>query len=400
MATHVAFFLSPLSRYAAYLRNTVSILETYHGEMPLAHFLKLYFKSEKKFGANDRRQIATLCYRYFRLGNWGNTLPVSEKVLLAEFLMAGSDSPILMAEPVRWSVDGSKHLFRNGEPTGILLIPEQHCPWHHLLQPETQLAAYTASFMEQPDLFLRVRPGKREEVLSALQAAHIPFKSEAPDTLRLPNTSKMDTLLKMNRDVVVQDLNSQRCGEIIKRVIPALDGAVWDVCAASGGKSMLLWDLYNGIKELTVSDIRKSILKNLNIRFREANITGYKALVLDAAQRLTRGSLSRQQQVIIVDAPCSGSGTWARTPEQHQYFDPGALSGFHEKQFRICLHAARFLADEGYLIYITCSVFETENIAVVERLSKEGNYTILHSEVLDGTRIKADSMFLAILKKG
>jgi 16S rRNA (cytosine967-C5)-methyltransferase len=374
-------------------------LEAYHGEMPLAHFLKLFFKSEKKFGANDRRQIAALCYRYFRLGNWGKTLPLPQRVLLAEFLMAGSDSPLLQVESIVWSVDGNKRLFKNGQPTVIILSPNQHSPWHHLLQPEILLADYTASFMEQPDLFIRIRPGRREKVLSALQAANIPYQSEAPNALRLPNASKIDTLLSMNKDVVIQDLNSQRCGDIIKKYIPSLQGPVWDVCAASGGKSLLLWDLYNGIKELTVSDIRESILKNLHARFRDANITGYKTLVLDATQRLLANIISKPQQVILVDAPCSGSGTWARTPEQHFYFNPNTLNEFHEKQFRICTHASAYLAKEGYLIYITCSVFETENEAVIQRFTKESKLKILHTAVLDGTRIKSDSMYIAIMQK-
>src|SRR5690606_27157702 len=104
--------------------------------------------------------------------------------------------------------------------------------------------------------------------------------------------------------------------------------SVWDCCAASGGKSILAKDILKNI-QLTVSDIRKSILINLEKRFASAGIKAYTAKVADLtdpsfshsplapSERFSRaGTHHSAFDLIICDAPCSGSGTWARTPEQ------------------------------------------------------------------------------------
>lgn len=387
-----------MSRFSAYLRNAAHILGTYHGKIPLAQYLKDFFKKDGKYGANDRRQISALCYKYFRLGKWAEALPVTERILLAAYYLNGEASPVLLAGSINWQIHEDKTLLRNGVQTGIYLTFEAHTPWHHLFQPQINVTAYVSAFLAQPDLFLRVRPRNQENVYQQLQLAGIDFQRETGDAIRLPNASKVDAILAVNKEVVVQDLNSQQCGWVIKKHIPQLNGPVWDVCAASGGKSLLLYDLYKGIKDLMVSDIRNSILHNLHNRFREAGIKNYRAQVLDATKAISASKIGNTPHIILIDAPCSGSGTWARTPEQHYYFEPDRLNKFHEQQILICKNAGEHLAFGGYLIYITCSVFYLENEAVVNKVLEALPLKLIHQEILDGTRIKADSMFVAIMQ--
>ena len=89
-STDVLSFLQ-VSRYHSYLNSAKEILSVYNGSEPLASFLKKYFSQYKKHGSNDRKQIAQLCYCYFRSGKALTDIPVEEKFLSVSFFV-----PILM----------------------------------------------------------------------------------------------------------------------------------------------------------------------------------------------------------------------------------------------------------------------------------------------------------------
>ncbi|MCH5721051.1 hypothetical protein [Niabella hibiscisoli] len=95
--------------------------------------------------------------------------------------------------------------------------------------------------------------------------------------------------------------------------------------------------------ELTVSDIRSSIIFNLKKRFQEARINNYRAFVADA----THANPGKQFDLIIADVPCSGSGTWARTPEQLLYFEPTSIASFVKLQLAITTNAIQYLKPGG-----------------------------------------------------
>jgi 16S rRNA (cytosine967-C5)-methyltransferase len=153
-----------------------------------------------------------------------------------------------------------------------------------------------------------------------------------------------------------------------------------------------------GKVELTVSDIRRSILYNLEKRFATAGIAGYKRFVADIAG--SAGSLPlSEQDLIICDAPCTGSGTWGRTPEQLFFFNDSEITRYAELQKIISSSAIRYLKAGGHLLYITCSVFRDENEEVVKYLSDSYNLSVLEMRVIKGYDKKADTMFAALLKK-
>ena len=172
---------------------------------------------------------------------------------------------------------------------------------------------------------------------------------------------------------------------------------VWDCCAASGGKSILIHDLYPEAK-LTVSDIRKTILINLAKRFQQAGITGYRSIVADLTNSklpITHSSFD----LIVCDAPCTGSGTWSRTPEQLYFFDEQKIVYYSNLQQKISGEAARYLKSGGYFLYITCSVFKKENEEVIKKLQIDGGLKLVKMELLKGYEQKADTLFAALLQK-
>ena len=162
----------------------------------------------------------------------------------------------------------------------------------------------------------------------------------------------------------------------------------------------MLKDLQPGV-QLTVSDKRQTILRNLVDRFSLYKHQQPTKYVLDAADEHELQSKlgDRQFDNIICDAPCSGSGTWARTPEQLFFFKEEYISDFASLQQTIAGNTVRFLKSGGRLIYITCSVFRKENEAVVDAVIEQHKLTIEHQELINGTERKADSMYIAVLRK-
>jgi 16S rRNA (cytosine967-C5)-methyltransferase len=148
--------------------------------------------------------------------------------------------------------------------------------------------------------------------------------------------------------------------------------------------------------ELTVSDIRSSVLANLNKRLAKAGWKNYTQLEVDLTK--TTPHLP-QQQLIICDAPCSGSGTWGRTPENIRFFTEEHIRHYTERQRAILAHILPLLQAGGYLLYITCSVFREENEEMVAWLLQEGGMELVKQEVIQGYRQQADTMFGALLRK-
>jgi 16S rRNA (cytosine967-C5)-methyltransferase len=244
-------------------------------------------------------------------------------------------------------------------------------------------------------------------VKEKLLKAQIDFKQMNSSCLSLPNASKIEDTIALDREAVVQDYSSQQIGVYFKFAISNSKSKInaWDCCAASGGKSLLLHDLKPEI-DLTVSDLRESILLNLKKRFAHAGIENYKSFVAD----LTSAQLpsSRKYDLIICDAPCTGSGTWSRTPEQLYFFSEKKIEDYAELQKKIVSKIIPYLKQEGFLVYITCSVFKKENEEMVQFIRNKfpleliqipGRMPQSDGELLEGYDKKADTMFAALFRK-
>ena len=112
-------------------------------------------------------------------------------------------------------------------------------------------------------------------------------------------------------------------------------------------------------------------------------------------------ALFKEQQfdVIIADVPCSGSGTWARTPEQKLSFNMEQLNKFSELQYHMVINLIPFLKKGGSLYYSTCSVYQKENTEVINKLISTSSLELIQSKMIIGINENADSMFVAELKR-
>ena len=100
--------------------------------------------------------------------------------------------------------------------------------------------------------------------------------------------------------------------------------------------------------------------------------------------------------LIIADVPCTGSGTWPRTPEQLTFFHKKEIGSYAVLQRKIVENAVPHLAANGYFLYVTCSVFKKENEENVAFIQQKFQLKLLSMEYLKGYEMQADTLFVAL----
>jgi 16S rRNA (cytosine967-C5)-methyltransferase len=388
-----------------YIRSSIAIIGLYQGDIPLSVFLKNHFSANKKFGSKDRKYITQLCYNYFRLAPVIRNEDLATGIKIALFLCNDSIGEWASLFDEYWQQNWSEKLVDR-----VAFIQSKYAsitslsifPFNHLLSKDINHHLFSLSHCIQPDLYIRVRPAKKEKVLNSLKEANILFEIVENNTIRLLNGTKLETIVAVDEDIVIQDLSSQRVGamlEKIKTVNSANGFSVWDCCAASGGKSILANDIFENI-QLTVSDIRQSILHNLHSRLNRAGVNPLNSFLIDLSRPIDfNKSINKNQfDLVICDAPCSGSGTWSRTPEQLSFFDDKKVEAFQQLQQQILTNIVPSIKKGGYLLYITCSVFEKENELVAQFIATNLGAQLVEQKIIEGYTQKADTMFAALFQ--
>lgn len=385
-------------RYHSYLNSAKTIIDSYKGDVPFAVFLKKYFNTHKKYGGKDRKQIASLCYHFYRLGKAIPHLPVSEKIIVAVFLCETASNDFLAFHKPEWNDFITKPLAEKLEIAAVAAADV--FPWAEALSEGVDAELFRYSFFQQPELFLRIRPGNKQNVIQKLTEAGMAHRLVTDSCIALPNASRIDSLLETDREVVIQDYNSQQVLNGIRDRVTTIGKPlrVWDCCAASGGKSILLGDVINTQIDLTVSDVRESILANLKQRFEVAGIKNYQSFAADLSSSNAVPS-TLHYELIICDAPCTGSGTWSRTPEQLYFLKRKTVDVYVALQQQIVNHVIPHLEPGGIFVYITCSVFKHENEEMVDYIQEKFHLQLLQMELLKGYDKKADTLFAAVFTK-
>jgi len=378
------------------LKTFQRILDEYPAETPLSKFLPGFYRQNKQMGSTDRRIASRLMYNYFRLGKALSGIPADERLFIAEFLCNTQLNSFLQhfkpdwAACIGFTMTEKLAIVKSAYPDFRL---DDVFPWINQISASIDKEAFLRSFFVQPDLFIRVYKGFETQVKVALAAAEVIFKDEGNGCFSLPNGTRLEALIPNPHWYEVQDLSSQQTAEYFK---PNKWENWWDACAASGGKSLLLHDQEPTVK-LVVSDIRESILSNLDERFQQAGLLKYQKKLLDLTQNNDLILHDYAFDGIILDAPCSGSGTWGRTPEMISQFDTHKIEFFQRLQQNIVRNVVKYLKPGKPLIYITCSVFKAENEDVVNFMVKELKLKLEEQKVLKGYENKADTMYIARL---
>lgn len=380
-----------MSRYHSYLNSAERVINSYKGDVPFSIFIKQFFAANKQMGGRDRKAITQLCYQVFRLGHYLKKEPAFKRIIEAAVIFAEQNAEFLKALEIE--TGNEKDSLDEGKLDEVF-------PFAGMLCEQVDKRAFQQSILHQPDLFLRIRPGAKDKVLQALEINSVPYELLSENSISVPTGTDVAAFLPLNRWAVIQDWSSQKTGEIMSEIFNQHQfkpDNTWDCCAASGGKSIMLHDLFPGAR-LTATDVRESILGNLQTRFEQAGIKRYETFVADLTRRQQR-ILGAPFDLVIADVPCTGSGTWARTPENLVFFEKEMAADYSSRQYAIAQEALRWLQPQGYFVYITCSVFAEENERVVEKLLSSGGLQLLRQQLIPGWQQHADSMFIAVMQK-
>jgi 16S rRNA C967 or C1407 C5-methylase (RsmB/RsmF family) len=152
-----------------------------------------------------------------------------------------------------------------------------------------------------------------------------------------------------------QDEASQLCAE---RVQARPGQQVLDYCAGSGGKALAIAARMENRGQIFLHDVRKRAAVEAKVRLRRAGVQNGQILIAEDA-RLS--SLKGKMDWVLVDAPCTGSGTWRRNPDMKWRFESSMIEELVAKQRKIFEEALNYLAPKGQIVYVTCSLFPEEN---------------------------------------
>ncbi len=389
----------------AHLSSAEQILAHYEGLEPFPVFIKAFFRDNKKFGSRDRKEISNFCYSYFRLGKAFPDMPIRERILTGYFLCTQGQNDLLEITKPEWKskldlpLDEKISFLQQSYPDFSILSV---FPFSKELSDDIDTNEFVLSHFIQPDLFLRLRPGRSGEVVKKLDAGGISFKPVGEFGLVLTNTTKLDMLGEPDKAFVVQDLSSQETSDFFpsRSELPARP-AIWDACAGSGGKSIMAADFFPNAS-LFVSDERETILFNLRKRFDAAGIRNYKTLQLDLSVTHNRNNTSdsffpaKGFDFVIADVPCSGSGTWGRNPWEMIVFPESELTHYQQLQQNILRQVMPHVKAGGYFLYITCSVYKPENEGAVDFILGNSSLTLQKKGLIKGYEQHADTMFAAL----
>ncbi len=223
--------------------------------------------------------------------------------------------------------------------------------------------AEAAALASRPPLDLRVNTllSKRDKVLAELSGTGADAVPMLPDAVRIPAIEGDGRHPNVQAEPAfqkgwfeVQDLGSQ----MVARLADAAPGQqVVDYCAGAGGKTLAMAAAMDNSGQIFAYDSEKARLAPIFDRLRRAGARNVQAV----ARQSELHPLQDKADLVLVDAPCTGSGTWRRRPDAKWRLGERQLAARQNEQSDILDAAARFVRPGGRLAYITCSVFEAEN---------------------------------------
>lgn len=344
----------------------------------LAHHLRVH----KELGARDRRFLSQAIFSYFRWYGWTVNqlhLPVAEACLvgvaldctvLSEsfcYINARCTLPCSIEPmgtfPLAEKADRLNACFKDVEDFKPLELPELVLSgFSELIDPE-KIDATLESFQQRPPTWIRSRtdPALLTQALADQEIASS-CHSHVSSAISLEGGMSLQHILSAHAaQFVVQDLASQCVGLICA---PQTGDDWWDCCAGTGGKSLHLMDLMQRDGKILATDIRIPALKELKKRARKYGIRNIRTQPHNAVHD---EPFRKTFDGVLVDAPCSGWGTWSRNPDARWRSSRRDVIQCASRQLKILNHATWCVKPGGKLVYAACTITRPETEEVVMR---------------------------------
>jgi 16S rRNA (cytosine967-C5)-methyltransferase len=341
--------MTPAARLQAAIELLDAIIIAARDKGASADQLASRFFAERRYaGSKDRRAIRDLCWQAIR--RFGKRPETARAAFVA---MADQDAELAAL------FDGSGYgpaAISADEPRGGGdVIPAWIAPMFAALLDD---AEKTALLARAPlDVRVNALKAERDAILAALPEAGVLANTACG--IRLPTGFAIDAHpLSRDGTIEVQDLGSQ----LISAACHAKPGmTVLDLCAGAGGKTLALAADMAGQGRLIASDTNRARLSQLGPRADRAGASNIETLLLNPQKEAAMlAELAGQCDVVLIDAPCSGSGTWRRNPETRWRLDAKMLGQLVNEQARLLKIAADLVKPGGHLVYAVCSLLQAE----------------------------------------
>ena len=354
---------------------------------PLDSYLSHFYHDHPEFGSRDRRLFSGTIFSYFRWKGWIDlaTSTTEAACVFANLLESIDIHPAITNLAIRAGLPNIRLTpmgsFRPREKvielsriTGSEYSLSQLVPAWVIPMVGLEYDPLIEAIQTPPPTWLRMAPPDRDSIMTALQqqgnepTAH-PFVASA---LSVPRGINLLALPRPIRDrLEIQDLASQAIGLICN---PQPGERWWDACCGSGGKTFHLAALGGPSASILATDIRPTILAELTRRMGEKRLTGITKAVWDGSrQPAPEGDFDG----ILLDAPCSGTGTWHRNPDARWRTTSEAVTQLIRLQSQLIRACATRLKPGGIMVYATCSVTHDENESIITQfLSDSPGFTL------------------------
>ncbi|WP_085900725.1 RsmB/NOP family class I SAM-dependent RNA methyltransferase [Kiloniella majae] len=386
------------------IQTSIELLtEVMDSSLPMDRVVNSYLRARRFIGSKDRKDISARVYGVIRskcrldwwtiksgLGDGCRSLVLSYATLieglkaseLDEICDGGDYSPRALSEFENEALATLQGQDLN-HPDMPAAVQGELQDWLYALF-EKQFGiegakTEAAGLQHQASLDLRANllKGERDQAIALLSKDNVEgaVTEFSPWGIRVQGRTALGNC-KAFRDglVEVQDEGSQLIA-LLCGVTPGQ--SVLDLCAGAGGKSLALGALLQNDGELVAMDIDPRRLQRAEPRVEKAGIENirYATLNKDNLKKMSAKDVGKGFDRVLIDAPCSGSGTWRRQPDARLRITSDKFANYKEMQTKVLEQGASCVKIGGRLIYATCSVLDEENTGQIDTfLAKHPNY--------------------------
>ncbi|MBC9247087.1 RsmB/NOP family class I SAM-dependent RNA methyltransferase [Paracoccus sp. 11-3] len=378
--------MTPSARIAA----AIEVLDQILGGQPAEQALLRWSRTSRFAGSGDRAAVRDLVFDALRRRNslaaMGGSL--TGRGLMIGALRADGHDPAQVFTGQGYApgpLSDAEMMAAGGD---VVDLPDWAMPyWRRSLGDQAEAVA--DAMRQRAPVWLRVNSlrGNPDKAISALAGDGIEVEADDrhPTALKVVSNERKLAQSDAYKDglVELQDLSPQ----LACAALPVRPGMrVLDYCAGGGGKVLAIAGMADRLS-LTAHDADPARMADLPARAKRAG-----------ARVQLMNKVGGPFDLVIADVPCSGSGTWRRTPDAKWRMAPGTLDDLLKTQHDILRNALSFVGPGGYLAYMTCSLFSEENDDQIDAFLAETPFEQVarhHWTPLEAS----DGFFLALLQR-
>ena len=328
---------------AQVLRVACRIIRSSSARNPADQVLRETLKAERDFDPQLSGEVSRAVFSYFRWRGWLSASTtegeIKQAIGLAEAFARGPEE------------FAGEELVRKAVPQWTSEQIEISEGWVRALQIP-------------PKLWLRARPGQGGILAGKLRRCVV--QERMPETLEYAGVVDLFRTPEFHAgEFEVQDISSQAVGCICA---PKAGETWWDACAGEGGKTLHLADLMGNKGLIWASDRAAWRLQKLKRRAARAKVFNYRMAAWDGGVRLPTKT---RFDGVLVDAPCSGTGTWQRNPHARWTTTPTDVKELADLQLEILRNAAQAVKPGSKLIYAVCTLTRSETVLIADEFERQ-----------------------------